>query len=142
MSHQTPVMKRPNSEMAYSPEGHMLIDSKALRSILSDIIEEKFEVYMSPIKTGFSQVKKDIQTLKNDHESTSLNLKKEVIDLQVENEAIKQHIEKVESYQYKDNLRIIRLKETKGENLEVYITGLFNEFLNPENRFGRKSSLT
>ena len=52
-------------------------------------------MYMSPIKTELLQVIKDIQTLNNDHESTS-NLKKEVIDLQVENEALKQHMEKVE----------------------------------------------
>ena len=61
------------------------------------------------------------------------------MDLQMENEALKQHIEKVESYQRKNNLRIMRLEETKGENLEVCITGLFNEFLNPESKFGPKT---
>ena len=142
MSQQTPVTKRPNTEMAFSPEGYMLIDSKALRSILSDLLEEKFKMYMLPIKTELLQAKKDIELLKNDHERTTAKLKKEVsgkCKWKMENAALKQHIEKVESYQRKNNLRITRLKETKGENLEMCITGLFNEFLNPESRFGPKT---
>ena len=75
-------------------------------------------------------MKKDIDTS---------NLKKEVIGLQMGNETLKQLTEKVERYLPKNNLSIIRLKETKGENLEVCITGFFNKFLNPESRFGTKT---
>ena len=64
---------------------------------------------------------------------------KKINDLETENIALKQQIEKVESYQRKNNLIIIKLKESSGENLEVRVTGLFNEFLHPENRFGPRT---
>ena len=41
----TPASKRLNTEMSFSPETHTVIDKKEWHSILSDLLEEKFETY-------------------------------------------------------------------------------------------------
>ena len=135
----TPASKRLNTEMSFSPETHTVIDKKEWRSILSDLLEEKFETYMSPLQAELAEVKKDIKILKSNHEKTTTSLQQKINNLETENTALKQQIEKVESYQRKNNLRIIKLKESSGENLEVRVTGLFNEFLHSENRFGPRT---
>ena len=61
----TPASKRLNTEMSF--QKHTVIDKKEWRSILSDLLEEKFETYMSPLQAELAEVKKDIKILKSDY---------------------------------------------------------------------------
>ena len=70
----TPASKRLNTKMSFSPETHTVIDKKEWCFILSDLLEEKFETYMSPLQAELAEVKKDIKILKSNHEKTTTSL--------------------------------------------------------------------
>ena len=76
MADKTPLAKRLNTEMEFSPEGKMSIDKESLRDLLGEVLEEKFESHLQPLKNDINALKKTIEKQKETHESEISALKK------------------------------------------------------------------
>ena len=62
MADKTPLAKRLNTEMEFSPEGKMSIDKESLRDLLGEDLEEKFESHLQPLKNDINALKKTRKT--------------------------------------------------------------------------------
>ena len=78
MAEKPPLQKRPNTEMSFSPEGPMIMDKDVLRSVLSELLEEKFESYLRPIKDELTEVKAELETFQNNYTECTSVLKKKL----------------------------------------------------------------
>ena len=129
MADKTPLAKRLNTEMEFSPEGKMSIDKESLRDLLGEVLEEKFESHLQPLKNDINALKKTIEKQKETHESEISALKEENQSLSEKNASLQSHLERMESYQRKNNLRIDGIKEAHGEDLDVLFVNICNNYI-------------
>ena len=141
MSFKTPQPeKRPNTEMTFSPEGTDQTSLMAMMSKLfeekfdqqSALLEEKFNQLFQPLKDDLSNLKENLYQDREKNQKRIGGLQREVDELKQENSSLKKHIDKVEGFQRRNNLRISGIKENKGENLDLSVINLFNEFLSAD----------
>ena len=148
---ETPRYKRPFLDVEISPEGKASVDTSCLRDILSDTLDEKFEEHLKPmldakfeehfkpIKEEFAQFKRSAETEKKQTAKTLDHLKRECDLAKAENNLLRQQLSKLESFQRKNNLKIVGLSENKGENIEIAVISIFNEFLQTAYKFDGKT---
>ena len=98
--------KRPNTELEVSPSGTFSL------SDISKLMDKKLD----PI----------IQKL--DIVDRAINLENRVKELEMENRALKEKLEKQEIYSRKDNVKVIGLRETEGENCEQALLGILQKY--------------
>ena len=131
----TPLAKRPNTAMEFSPVGKSQLDLAVLKKLL----DEKFCEYVSPLKEEISSLKKTLQETKDQSDDACHQLRQDYDLLKKENESLAHQLRKLESQQRRNNLKIFGLKEEKGENLEEKVLNLFNNYLQPGDKFNRRT---
>ena len=126
MATHTP--KRPNSEMSFSPEGPPGQDylrtmlQEVMDKKLRQVLDEKFGEHIAPVKQEIAKLQQHIHVMKEKHES-------EIRVLKQENQKQKAHIEKLESYQRRNNIRFYNISENKDENLDQFLIEICNKYL-------------
>ena len=97
--------------MKFSPEGKMSLDKQSLHDLLGEVIEEKFETFLQPLKEDISTLKRTLksQTEKHDKEIEELKQKNKLLD--EANATLQSQLGRIESFQRKNNLRIDGIKE-------------------------------
>ena len=84
---------------------------------------------MKPIKDELAQFKQESNRKQLETSQAISSLKVELNEAKTENKLLKQQLLKLEGYQRKNNLRIVGLRENRGENIEIAVISIFNEFL-------------
>ena len=131
MATAEPPNKRLFTEMSFSPDGKLQMDTSELRDILSDLLDEKLG-YLKPLAENVTELKAEINKQKeviSKSQTKVHELEEGVNKLQLENKTLRQELGKLEQFQRKNNVRFMGIKENKGELLEVTIISMLNEFL-------------
>ena len=117
--------------MEFSPEGQLTLDStsNSLRAILSDLLEEKLESHLRPLKQDLSLLKSNVETQNVKNIRDIVALQGDIVRLEAENKSLRAKVTKLESFQRKNNLRLVGITEDKGKLLEIILLGLFNGLL-------------
>ena len=136
---ETPRSKRRFLELSFSPDGKAAMDTSGLRDIMSDILDEKLEKHLKPIKDELAEFKSKSERKQTENSQAISSLKKEVNDVKSENTLLKQQLLKLEGFQRKNNLRIVGLRENRGENIEIAVISMFNEILQRSQHFDEKT---
>lgn len=135
----TPLNKRLWTEMSFSPEGQDETEQTSLCDLLSKMLDDKFKEYLTPVKDDISSLKASMETKQIENGSRFDKIEEHCKQLQAENNALKDKLNKLETFQRKNNLRVVGLSETKGEMLEVRVLALFNGLLNKEYQFDSRT---
>ena len=129
MAAKTPQAKRLNTDMEFSPEANLPLDRQSLRDLLGEVLEEKLESFLHPLKEDIKDLKGTLEKQKTDLEREILSLKKENKILSERTAALECHLERTESFQRKNNLRIDGIKEGHGENLDSFFVSTCNKYI-------------
>ena len=113
--------------------------SSSLREVLGDILDEKLKEHLQPIKTELAEFQRNAQTVNDNTCSAISSLRTECEKAKAENSLLKQQLLKLESFQRRNNLKIVGLSENKGENIEIVVISMFNEFLQKPYKFDERT---
>ena len=136
---ETPNKKRPFIEVSVSPEGKSGFDASALRDVLGDLLDQKLGEHLKSMKDDLAQFRRKTDLKQVETSQVIASLKVELDEVKTENSMLKQQLLKLERFQRKNNLKIVGLKENKGENIEIAVISMFNEFLQRSHQFDEKT---
>ena len=136
---ETPRKKRPFLEVSISPDGKAAMNTSDLRDVLGDILDQKLEEHLKSIKDDFAQLKTSAETQQLETSQAISNIKRECEEVKAENNLLRKQVLKLESFQRKNNLKLVGLKENKSEIIEIAVLSIFNEFLQTSHRFDERT---
>ena len=136
---ETPRKKRPFLEVSISPDRKAAMNTSDLRDVLGDILDQKFEEHLKSIKYDFAQLKSSAKTQQVETSQAISDIKRECEEVKAENNLLRKQVLKLESYQRKNNLKLVGLKENKSEIIEIAVISIFNEFLQTAHRFDERT---
>ena len=122
--------KRQCREMSFSPE--MITQTENLRDMLREILDEKLLEHIKPLKDNFGSMEHEICQLKLKHTE-------DVAQLKEENKKLQDHVNRLESFQRKNNIKFLSVPEEKDENLEQKVLDICNQFLEGPHRLDWRS---
>ena len=122
--------KRPHTDMFFSPENGN--PNGNFKDVLREVLDEKLKEHIGPLKENICALEAGLSELTNKQ-------KKDVEQLRSENENLKIHINKLETYQRKNNIRFLNMPEDKDENLEQKVLDICNRFLERDKKLDWRS---
>ena len=116
---ETPRKKRPFLEVSISPDGKAAMNTSDLRDVLGDILDQKLEDHLKSIKDDFVQLKTSAKTQQLETSQAISDIKRECEEVKAENNLLRKQVLKLESFQRKNNLKLVGLKEIKVRLLRL-----------------------
>ena len=89
------------------------MDTSDVKDILVELLDEKLELHLNPIKEDFIKLKEYVHTEKQETGQTISRLKTEYDEAKAENKQLQQQVLKLEEFQRKNNLKLMALQKTK-----------------------------
>ena len=107
--------KRHNSDMLFSPKEEGTASNKEdLKTLLSDTLEEKFQNYIQPLQNEIKHLRQTIEVQEKERQAKDAAVDTEIEQLKTENSYLKEHMQKLENFQRKNNIRIFWNSRTQG----------------------------
>ena len=139
MDSSTPKAKHKFLEVSLSPDGKAEMDPANFRELIGDLLDEKLEQHLKPIKEDLANFKCNVQIQKKETDQAILKVKTDCDEVKAKNKKLKEQLLMLEGYQRKNNLRLVGLPENRGENLEIVGLGTFNELLHRSYSFDERT---
>ena len=125
--------------MLFSPEGQAVMDKSSLCDLLSTMLDDKFKEHLLPVKEDISALKGIFEKRQQENCQKFDSLQEHCKQLQAENNDLKDKLNKLETFQRKNNLRVVGISETQGEMLEMRVLALFNGLLTRAYQFDSRT---